>query len=376
MTGTIRLLSYKRKSVRISLHLLFWLFVTIMYTVTYNRIDKTNSWVMVTKDLFAVTTIFYSTAYIIIPKWLMREKYILPFLWVVVIYLWWGLITYLTCVFIRGYLEPGPRMESFVKVVLERGLIGFFNLTGLPFYLLDFVYLVSLPLGLKVMQAFVRVRYQKTVLERDNLALELAFLKSQINPHFLFNTLNNIYTLVTAGRGGGAESIAMLSSIMNYILHESNKPFVSLNSELDFLKDYFELERLRFDEKVEISITIEEDSDRYIIVPLILLPFIENAYKHGPKASSRRNAWINLLIRVEDGMLMMEISNGVNRTPKPVDYIGGIGIANVRKRLELNYPNRYDLKIDEQQDSYEVLLRLVLEDDELEPHYGDKREEA
>jgi len=362
----INIPNYKKPIVRVLLHLLFWLCITVMYTVTYNRIDKTNGWVMVAKDLIAVTTIFYFTSYIIIPKWLMRGKYFLSFLWVVVIYLWWGCLTYLTCLFIMEYLQPGPRMQNFVNVVLDRGFMGFFNLAGLPFYLLDFIYLVSLPLGLKIMQAFVRVRYQKMALERDNLALELAFLKSQINPHFLFNTLNNIYTLVVAGRKSGAKSIAKLSGIMNYLLHESNKPFVSLNAELDFLKDYVDLEKLRFDEKVEISVIMEEDSDRYIIVPLILFPFIENAFKHGPKASNRKNAWIKLLIRVEDGVLKMEISNGINRTPKPINYIGGIGVINVRKRLELNYPDRYELKIGEQEESYRVMLTLSLEDDNRE----------
>jgi len=331
-----------------------------MYAVSYSRIDKNNSWVLMLKDLSAVITIFYITSYIIIPRWLMRGKFLLSIFWIVVIYLWWGVLTYFACWFVQHFLEPNKRLGIYVKMVLENGLEGLFNFPKLPFYILDFIYLVSLPLGLKVMQAFAKVRNRKTELELENTELELAFLKSQVNPHFLFNTLNNIYILITEGDPAGADYVTKLSGIMNYLLHESNRPTVPLNSELDFLENYIELERLRINDSTRVEIIIESDSTRYDIVPLILFPFIENAFKHGPK-SSIKNAWLRIKLETKDGVLQMEVSNGVNQTSKPLVYVGGIGITNVKKRLELNYKNGYRLHIAERDDSYNVNLTLQLE---------------
>lgn len=356
----IEIATYSNPFIRLLIHLFFWSCIAAMYTVSYNRLDPANGWVMVTKDMFAVMTIFYFTASIIIPKWLMKGKYFFSFLWIIVVYIWWALLTYLSCLIIRDYFEPGERLERLVDAVLSGTLFGFFNIAERPFYLLDFVYLVSLPLGLKVMQAFVQLRYQKTVLERDKLALELSFLKSQINPHFLFNTLNNIYVLVTEKHSMAAETIAKLSGIMNYLLHESNRKYVTLDAELDFLNDYLELERLRFEKRIEIITTMDTDSHDYIIVPLILFPFIENAFKHGPKTSIR-NAWIHFKINVTMGILRMEVSNRFARTIKPSDYVGGIGINNVQKRLELNYYENYQLNIHETDDIYKITLTLKLE---------------
>lgn len=345
---------------RMSLHLLFWICIALMYTISYNRLDKDNSWVLMLKDLFAIVTIFYTTAYIIIPRWLMRGNFILSIFWIVVIYLWWGVLTYLACFLLQEFMEPNKRLAMYVKMVLENGLAGLFNFPKLPFYILDFIYLVSLPLGLKVMQTFAKVRNQKTQLELENTELELAFLKSQVNPHFLFNTLNNIYILVTDNDPSGADYVTKLSGIMHYLLHESNRPTVPLSAEVKFLENYFDLEKLRISDSVSVEIEMELDSQRYNIVPLILFPFIENAFKHGPR-SSMKNAWLKISLQAIEGTLQMEVSNGINYVPRTGHYVGGIGIVNVKKRLELNYKDAYRLDIDQKEDSYHVKLTLQLE---------------
>ncbi|WP_231389959.1 sensor histidine kinase [Sphingobacterium pedocola] len=303
----------------------------------------------------------------------MKGRYLLCLAWAIVIYTWWGGLSYVAAGFIQEFLSPNERLGLYVRMALENGLSGLFKPSVLPFYLLDFIYLVSLPISMKIVQAFVSIRNEKTALELkntelalkntalalNNVELELAFLKSQINPHFLFNTLNNIYILVTDENPKGAESITQLSGIMNYLLHESNRSVVPVDVELTFLQNYIELEKLRFSEKVKIDVHMESNAEGRMVVPLIIFPFIENAFKHGPKASNK-NAWVNVYIEAQGEQLIMRVSNGVRHVPKPVGYIGGIGIGNVRKRLELNYGNSYTLNVAEEEDSYTVNLVLDL----------------
>ncbi len=340
-------------------HLIFWSIIALMYTVSYNRLDKENGWVLVVKDLLALITIFYSTGYYIIPKCLLKGRYVLTLLWVLVIYMWWGMLTYVGCMVLLEFLEPGKRLSMYAEIVTGNGLTGLFNVPKLPFYVLDFIYLVSLPLGLKVMQAFVQVRYKKAELELENTALELNFLKSQINPHFLFNTLNNIYILVSDNHPSSADYISKLSSIMRYMLHDSNNKAISLADEKEFIENYFELEKLRINPTVHVSFEFIADADDYKIVPLILFPFIENAFKYGPK-SSNKNAWLTVRILVNSGQLNMTVANGYSKVPKSNLYVGGIGITNAKRRLELNYVNRYELNIKELEDSFCVKLALTL----------------
>lgn len=361
MHNLIKIPRHYSSAQRLLLHLLFWFCIAALYTVSYKRIDKQLAWALVSKDLIALTSIFYFTSYVIIPEWLMKGKFVLSVFWIVIIYLWWGGLTYFSCLLIHKYLSPSPRLGAYINIVLENRLAGLFKFAKLPFYVLDFIYLTALPLGLKIMQSFARVRRQKVELELTHLELELSFLKTQINPHFLFNTLNNIYILVAENNPEAPTFITKLSGIMKYLLHESNLEIVSLGSELTFIKNYIELEKLRFNEKVKIEIEIETDSERYSMVPLILFPFVENAFKHGPKESNKK-AWVILKVFVHEGILNMNVSNGSNNTPKPIGYVGGIGIENVRKRLELNYKNAFQLDIDEKEDAYSVNLKLKLED--------------
>jgi Putative regulator of cell autolysis len=257
-------------------------------------------------------------------------------------------------------MEPNKRLAMYITIVLENGILGLFNLPKLPFYILDFIYLVSLPLGLKIMQTFAKVRNQKTQLELHNTELELAFLKSQVNPHFLFNTLNNIYILVTDGDPKGADYVTKLSTIMHYLLHDSNLSIILLDAEIDFLKSYIELEKLRLNNAVKIQVGIDLDSHRYHIVPLILFPFIENAFKHGFRSSSH-TSWLKVEIKAIDGILKMAVKNSISNIPKPIDYVGGIGLTNVKKRLDLNYKNNFKLDIEKDNESYRAFLELKLE---------------
>ena len=154
-------------------------------------------------------------------------------------------------------------------------------------------------------------------------------------------------------------SLVQLTGIMNYLVYESDKPIVPLYAEYTFLESYIALEKLRLSNKVKTSIQISSDEDDYFIVPVIIFSFIENAFKHGPMSSSK-NAWVDIQIKAKDGKLHMNISNGFKRVPKPVGYVGGVGLDNVKKRLDLNYAGNYRLSIQEMEDRYIVKLELNL----------------
>jgi len=239
--------------------------------------------------------------------------------------------------------------------------MALFQFSKLDFYILDFFYLIALPIGLKLMQSFVNHRAKEIKLERDNFELELNFLKSQINPHFLFNSLNNIYRMVNKNDPKTPDAVLSLADLMRYTLYESDDHFVPLKNEISFIKDFIKLERLRYSSKVEIKDNIlQNDDEDHLIVPLILFPFIENAFKHGPEKSNYE-AWVHLSLKVKDSLLTLEVSNNIGKA-RSRNTIGGVGMVNVRKRLELNYKDRYDLETTVSEDSYKVQLKIQLSD--------------
>lgn len=343
---------------RIIAHVIFWSFIAFLYYLSYLRYDPNLSWVLTVKDLFIVLTIFYSTAYFAIPKWIVKGKLIQSALWILATYLWWGILTYLSCLFIDRYLTPETLLDLYVETILTNGLQALFQFSKLDFYILDYFYLIALPVGLKLMQSFVNQRAKEVKLERDNLELELNFLKSQINPHFLFNSLNNIYRMVNKNDPKTPDAVLSLAGLMRYTLYESDDHFVPLKNEINFIKDFIKLERLRYSSKVEIKDNIRQNDEDHFIVPLILFPFIENAFKHGPEKSNHE-AWVHLDLKVKDNLLTLEVSNSIGKT-RIKNTVGGVGMANVRKRLELNYKDRYDLETTVSENSHKVLLNIQL----------------
>lgn len=344
--------------VRIILHLAFWSLFALSFTLTYNRYNSDATWAFVAKDMFVLLTIFYSTAYIIIPKWLLKGKFLLSFLWAVACYLWWATVSYFVCVWVYDNYELEGNLKGYVEMVRERGLRAIVTWENIPFYLLDFSFLVSLPIGLKLTQSFVYQRVKKIELERDNLNLELNFLKSQINPHFLFNSLNNIYRMVNKNDPRTADTVLALGNLMRYTLYDSNDAYVSLHNEINFIDNLMDLERLRYGSNVTIERNIQVDDSDIQIVPLILVPFIENAFKHGPERSQKAG-WVRVDLETVDGLLTLTVANNVAKKTKSGEP-GGVGISNAIKRLELNYNKNYWIDVLKTEDSYRVSLKIDL----------------
>ncbi|GAB4429116.1 MAG: sensor histidine kinase [Bacteroidia bacterium] len=201
---------------------------------------------------------------------------------------------------------------------------------------------------------------QQQALEQARLQAELSALKHQINPHFLFNILNGLYGLAFRNDDDEtAEGIAKLSQLMRYMLYESNDSRVLLDKEIAHLENYIDLQKLRLDERTLISFTVEGQTGGRMIVPMVLIPFVENAFKHG--VSAVHPSPIRIALRVEREVLRFEVQNSIHRsTPATAAPEGGIGLQNVQKRLDLLYKDAYNLLIDESDGLYTVHLTLTL----------------
>ena len=195
----------------------------------------------------------------------------------------------------------------------------------------------------------------KRELETQNLTSELAFLKSQINPHFLFNTLNNIHTLAYKKADGTPEAIMKLSELMRYMIYESNVDVVPLTQEIEYLKSFIDLQELRFKTKRIVDFEISGKIEEAQIAPLILLPFVENAFKHGYQIDSQGAIKVRLLIGEQ---IEYSVANAfsASHSNEQRDEVGGIGLENIQRRLELIYPKQFELSIDQSEDHFTVKL--------------------
>jgi two-component system LytT family sensor kinase len=187
---------------------------------------------------------------------------------------------------------------------------------------------------------FSNERIQRN-LESEKKDMELQFLKSQLNPHFLFNSLNNIYSLAYQKSDKTADAILKLSEMMRYMIYESNDSWVSLNKEIQYVQSYIDLQRLRFKNGASVELTLNGEIDGQQIVPLILISFVENAFKHGVADDPKNPIQINLIANQK--ILNFSIRNKKNNANK--DAMSGVGLNNVERRLQLLYPDRYKLNI-------------------------------
>jgi len=200
---------------------------------------------------------------------------------------------------------------------------------------------------------------QKTV-ENEKLTAELNFLKAQINPHFLFNTLNNLYYLAYTQSSNTTEVIAKLSQMMRYMIYDSNHPKVPLSKEIEYMQNYISLERLRLNNQIPINFETEGNMDQVLIAPLIFITFLENAFKHGVTNNSP-GAWVNISIKLKGSDCTYTVENSKVNTVSPVsDGKSGIGLQNVKRRLALSYPDRHVLNIEDLPDRYRVQLNITL----------------
>ena len=255
-----------------------------------------------------------------------------------------------------------------VRVHLQRWLVD--GYTHQEHYFYSSIYIVQMTATSLFIVIFVgmlrfakdwfELEAKKKELENEKLTAELNFLKEQINPHFLFNTLNNLYYLAYTKSDNTTEVIAKLSQMMRYMIYESNYQQVDLSKEIEYMQNYVSLERLRLNNQIPIEFKVEGEPAGIKVAPLILITFLENAFKHGVSGDNKK-AWVKLSIALSGKNCIYTVENSkINGVHS--DYAGksGIGLQNVKRRLELTYPEKYDLEVMDLPDRYYVQLKLVL----------------
>lgn len=224
------------------------------------------------------------------------------------------------------------------------------------------ILLLGMNIGVKLYFKSDRDRKQMLVLERENIESQLEYLKYQINPHFFMNTLNNIHALVDIDPEKAKTSIVNLSKLMRYMLYEGNHPMVPLGRDIDFLRNFLKLMQLRFTDHVSISVNIPDELPDSLIAPMLLITFVENAFKHG--VSYQQRSFVDISLSTEDQRLLFSCRNSKKQTPtQPTDERineGGMGLTNVKKRLDLLYGRNYTLDIKDEAETYNVELNIPL----------------
>ena len=225
------------------------------------------------------------------------------------------------------------------------------------------MYTTAITMSLKLVKQWYENERLAKDLEKVNTETELKYLKSQINPHFLFNSLNSIYSLSLKKSDLAPELILKLSDILRYILYEGSEKKVSLLQEVKYLKSYLELEKVRHGDRMDLDIKLLGNLDAYEIAPMLLIPFVENSFKHG-LGKDRAKGFVNVYLSVENNLLLFSIANSKPKNgheiSKEKGYTGGIGLKNVKKRLNLLYPNKHKLSVGEINNEFKVELKLEL----------------
>lgn len=219
------------------------------------------------------------------------------------------------------------------------------------------VLIIGLNIALKLLFKSIRDDHRMKDLEKQTLQTELEYLKHQINPHFFMNTLNNIHALIDINSEMAKETVLELSKMMRYILYDSSLPSVPLAKEIRFLHNYIELMKIRYTEKVDICVSLPGEIPEAQVPPLLLISFLENAFKHG--ISYQHSSFIHLSIEIKQKELHCLISN--SNSHKSIEQHKGIGLENVKKRLHLLYNANYTLHIENRNDEYRVLLIIPIE---------------
>ncbi|WP_345948772.1 histidine kinase [Mucilaginibacter sp. PAMB04274] len=332
-----------KKSWQIFWHSFFWISVIsfFMYIAHTNaKIKMVDLLVTFVGYGFINIGLFYSNYLVFIPNYLNNKRY--------------GryLLMLLLAVLAVGFVKYGLGRIFHEHILTGRNgkAISFISacFTSVIFVLL------SLLLHFTV-DWFLNERIQRD-LENQRLQAELALLKSQINPHFLFNSLNSIYSLAYQRAENTPEAILKLSEIMRYMLYECNDNKVDLANELQYLQNFIDLQKIRFGDNSYVNFEVDGIITNQRIVPLLLISFIENAFKHG--VANDPAAPIQLKITVDDGHLDFYMHNKKHLHNR--DAAGGIGLNNVKRRLKLLYPNQYHLNINDTADTYTCELSLIL----------------
>ena len=373
---------------RICEHLLFWVWNGYSAYNALDRVLRVDPAIPPDHDLFNLmyithvgTTVilFYLYGYLVVPALLSSLVYYRStrkIIWPKVVYVAFAIVAafmvfnvydYYLFTYVAEHFKPEPAyVKRYYDLLQLSGPLGIFT----NYSLVTFVWAYNLsymllPILIRTIREAISWGVESLEQKEENQILiqnQLKLLQFQINPHFLFNVFNNILALIQRTNREAAELLRRLSSMMHYTLHDTNQSFVPLVGELQFLENYIEIERSRHFDPDKITFTKTGDPGSFSTPPLLLVTFIENAFKHGLN-SAINEAWvvIDLLVDAETKTLQARVCNSVSHQISASSKVGGLGLVNARKRLDLLFkPNSYLLTVTEQADSYEVFVKIPL----------------
>jgi sensor histidine kinase YesM len=293
----------------------------------------------------------YPLLYVLMPTFFWKRKYFVFGLSLFILWIAASIFRYLAFTFLYNpimqhlHLYSNPRSLVF--------LISFTQTLNGPAFI-GFAFIL-----VKFFKDWQQKQEENFTLKQQNAAAELKLLKAQIHPHFLFNTLNNIYSFTLDKSPQAKIIVKQMRAMLQYMIEECGRPLVPLDSELRIINDYFELESVRYGRSLDMQLKISGDYTNKMVSPLLMIPFVENSFKHGV-SKMLRNPWIKLFIHADNDVVHFLLINN-----KPHEEIqsekGGIGLTNVKKRLELLYPGNYMMKIESTTNIFTVNMRIPLE---------------
>ncbi len=338
-------------------HGIFWCVILILQSQVflYAGLDFKIVFVCTLALLPSIILAAYLLTYYQLPKLAYKKKYLLFFISLIAsMYLF----TFLGRIFTMYVAEPYLGIEKTPSLDHMWAVAG--NIERLARNYLLAVYLAPFLMAtIKLIKQRSQVRNEMEMLKKEKATSELNFLKTQIHPHFLLNTLNNIYALTLKKSEQAPASILKLSEMLTYVLYRCSETYVPIANEIKLLENYISLEELRYGKNLKLSFTKKIEDEDAMMAPLILLSIVENAFKHGA-SSATEVPEIKIKLTTTDGQLNFTVFNSIEKENNDENIGKGIGGKNIKKQLDLVYPNKYDYQVLKNEGSYEVRLKINL----------------
>ncbi len=342
---------------RILSHLVFWLAYLIFFTLQsgYLSGDYLSTFYSYCFYVIPIMIATYFNIYFLLPRFLYVKKYYLFFIIFIISSAVWSIMQRVVVFYVTAPLFYSP--ELFQRVTAP----GFFYPNSMVSYLISIYTVVAIAASIKLLKNYYDNEHKSQILAKEKLEAELKYLKAQINPHFLFNSLNNLYGLSLKKSDKTPGLILKLSSLLNYMLYECDSKLISLSKEIEMLNDFIGLEKIRYGERLNIKFEITGDTTGVFIAPMILFPFVENSIKHGA-GKELDESWINIKLEIDSGEINFEVENNKSllKNNTAQNESEGIGLKNVIRQLDLLYSGKHNLSIEENESSFSVKLKLTL----------------
>lgn len=359
----------------IVLHCAIWGFILLLPSLVFGIPGRKLS--DMAGHFFLIILFFYLNHFLLIPKLLLNKRYLLYVLSILCTLVF----TYYSTVFWHNHiidkeitvrylaqreqanklLSKHPEINNIISAEELMNIAQEVRpLHRMPIHVrsvLSVLFILAISTSIKFIQEWRKNEKQKSDIANEMLNAEILLLKSQVNPHFLFNTLNSIYSLANKRSEKTANAIVRLSNLIRYMLYDADKEVVSLEQEIEYLNNYIQLQKLRLYNYIDIHFDIEGETEGISIAPMILIPFVENAFKHG--IDNSKKSFINIKLKVTDIDMEFKVENSISSvTGHSKEKTSGIGIKNVKRRLNLLYPDKYILYTKKETDKYLIKLNI------------------